>query len=181
MKRSIFLLGFFLLVFVHYTKAQKNIYSTHKGKVTMFLNSTLAPIQAINNDVTSAFNSKTSEVSFMIPIKKFKFSNPVMQQPFNETYLEASKYPHSTFKGKVKEPINFKISSPQKVTVVGYLKMHGVKKNRSIPATIVVQGNKISCFSRFQINTKDHQIKIPQALFKDGKNVVEINLIAKYK
>ncbi|EAY25537.1 YceI family protein [Microscilla marina] len=180
MKRHIFLLGFFLLTLVHDTKAQKKIYSTHTGQVTLFLNSNLALIQAVNKSVTSAFNRKNNEVSFIIPTNKFRFSNPVMQQPFNETYLEASKYPHSTFKGKVKEKINFEISSPQKVTVVGYLKMHGVKRKRSIPATIVVKNNKISCFSRFQVNTKDHQIKIPQALFKDGKNVVEINLIAKY-
>lgn len=180
MKRQIFLLGFFLLTLVHYTKAQKNIYSTQKSKVTLFFNSSFEAVQAVNNSVTSAFNPKTNEVSFIIPVKKFRFSNPVMQAPFNETYLEASKYPNSIFKGKVKETIDFKSTSPQKVTVVGYLTMHGVKKNRSIPATIIVRDKKISCFSRFQIKTPDHEIKIPQALFKNGKQVVEINLIAKY-
>lgn len=181
MKRHIFLLGVFLFVFVHYTSnAQKKIYSTKKSKVILFFNSAFEPIQATNSSVASAFNPKTKEVSFVIPVKLFRFNNPVMQEPFNETYLEASKYPNSTFRGTVKEVIDFDKTSPQKVTVVGYLNMHGVKKDRTIPATITVKDNKITCFSRFQINTNDHKINIPQALFKNGKKIVQINLTAKY-
>lgn len=181
MKRHFFLLGLFLLAFVFNIKAQKKIYSTNSSKVTLFLNSTLQPIKATNTSVKSTYNSQTKVVSFLIPVKQFRFNNPIMQQPFNETYLEAGKYPHSKFEGTIKERIDFNRTSPQKVTVVGYLNMHGVRKKRIIPATIQVRNKRvITCQSQFDINTKDHKINIPPMLFKDGKKVVKINLLANY-
>ena len=181
MKRLMFSVGVLLFILGHQTYAQKRIYSTKTSKVTLFLNSTLQPIKATNNSVTSTFNSQTKVVSFLIPVKQFQFNNPIMQQPFNEVYLEAGKYPHSKFEGTVREKIDFKLTSPQKVTVVGYLNMHGVKKKRTIPAVIVVRNNKvITCRSSFDIKTTDHKIKIPTALFKNGKQVVRINLMVNY-
>ncbi|HAS41199.1 MAG TPA: hypothetical protein DCS93_12010 [Microscillaceae bacterium] len=181
MQKLIFLTGVFLFTMGHYSQAQKKLYKTKNSKVTLFLNSTLQPIKATNNAVTSTFNPQTKIVSFLIPMKQFQFNNPILQQPFNETYLEASKYPLSKFEGMVKEPIDFNKTTPQKVTVVGYLNMHGVRKKRVIPAIIVVKDNEvITCKSGFDINTDDHKIKIPPALFKDGQKVVKINLLANY-
>ncbi|OJJ16304.1 hypothetical protein BKI52_33975 [marine bacterium AO1-C] len=181
MQKLVLLTGVFLLILGHRSQAQKKIYSTKNSKVTLFLNSTLQPIKATNTAVKSTFNSQTKMVSFLIPVKQFQFNNPILQQPFNETYLEASKYPLSKFEGMVKEPIDFNKTSPQKVTVIGYLNMHGVRKKRIIPATIVVKNRQvITCQSSFDINTNDHKIKIPPALFKDGQKKVKINLSANY-
>ncbi len=181
MKRLVLLTGVFLLTVGHYSQAQKKIYKTKNSKVTLFLNSTLQPIKATNDAVTSTFNSQTKMVAFLIPVKQFQFNNPILQKPFSEVYLEAGKYPLSKFEGMVKEPIDFNKTTPQKVTVVGYLNMHGVRKKRVIPAVIVVKNDKvITCQSSFDINTNDHKINIPPTLFKNGEKVVKINLSANY-
>src|SRR5215210_2804803 len=83
------------------TTAFSQRYMTRTGKVTFFSSTPLENIEAINNEMACAIDSKSGDVAFQVPIKSFKFEKALMQEHFNENYLESDKYPKAEFKGKV--------------------------------------------------------------------------------
>ena len=80
--------------------AQK--YYTRSG-VTEFKASEKAfePVEAINNSTTAIFNINTGEVVAQVFIASFEFKNALMQEHFNENYMESTSYPKAVFKGKI--------------------------------------------------------------------------------
>ena len=80
--------------------AQK--YVLEKSTVIFYSEATIENITAKNEKASSVLNSETTEVAFSIPIREFQFAKKLMQEHFNEKYLESEKFPKSTFSGKIK-------------------------------------------------------------------------------
>src|SRR5690554_782336 len=76
-------------------------YKSVQSKTTFFSSAPLEDITATNTQASSLFNSETGAIAFMVPIKGFRFRKSLMQQHFNENYLESDKYPQATFEGKL--------------------------------------------------------------------------------
>ena len=64
-------------------------------------------IKAKNENVTCILNTKTGEIASLALIKGFRFKIALMEEHFNENYMESDKYPKATFKGTI---INFELS-----------------------------------------------------------------------
>src|SRR5690606_29851446 len=103
-------------------------YLTRSGKVTFFSSTPLEAIEAFNNEAASVMDAKTGDIVFQVPIRSFKFENALMQEHFNENYLESSKYPKAEFKGKITDinKVNFSKDGTYNVTSKGNLTIHGV-------------------------------------------------------
>ena len=109
-------------------------------------------------------NTKTNDVIAQVMIKGFIFPNGLMQEHFNENYMESDKYPKSTFKGKINEKVDYTKDGTHNVTITGNLEVHGVTKPRTLPATITIKGGVITVDLKFNIALKDHEIKVPEAV-----------------
>lgn len=163
--------------------AQK--YLTKTGKVTFFSSTPMENIEAFNNEAASAIDTKSGDIVFQVPIKSFKFEKALMQEHFNENYMESDKFPRAEFKGKIADlsNVNFSKDGTYNVKSNGKLTIHGVTKDVSIPGTVVVKGNTATVNSKFNIKTADYNIAIPAVVEgKIAKNIeVTVNSVLTQK
>src|SRR5690349_8061189 len=97
MKKLFF--GCVLILFSNVVFSQK--YVAEKSQITFFSDAALEDITATNKKASSIFNSANGEIVFSVPISEFQFAKSLMQEHFNEKYMESDKYPKSTFQGKI--------------------------------------------------------------------------------
>jgi polyisoprenoid-binding protein YceI len=154
--------------------AQK--YMTRTGQVSFFSHTPLENIDAVNNEVSAVIDSKTGNVVFQVPIKSFKFVRALMEEHFNENYMESDKYPRADFSGKITNlsAINFSGNGNYNVTVAGKLTMHGVTRDVNIPAVIAIKGKDITGQAKFAVVPGDYNIKIPSLV--ESKIAKEISV-----
>jgi len=141
--------------------AQKFI--TRTGKVSFFSSTAVENIEAINNESQAAIDAATGNVAFQIPVKSFHFENALMQEHFNENYMESDKFPTATFKGKITNPgsVSFGKDGTYNVTAAGQLTIHGVTHDVSSPGIITIKAGQVTAYSKFKVKTADYGIKIP--------------------
>lgn len=156
--------------------AQK--YLTKNGKISFFSDAPAEKIEAHNNQVNTALDITTGEFVFKVLIKSFEFKNALMQEHFNENYLESGKYPNSTFKGKVTNlsEINFTKNGTYKANVEGDLTIHGVTQKIKQSGFFEVKDGKISANSKFSVALKDYDIKIPNTVISNIAENIEITV-----
>lgn len=154
--------------------AQK--YVTRTGKVSFFSATSLENIKAINNEAGAVLDSKTGDFVFQAAIKSFKFEKALMQEHFNENYMESDKYPKAEYKGKITDiaNVNFAKDGEYKVNTTGKLTIHGVPRDVTIPSIVTVKGNTATVNSKFKVKPADYKIKIPAMV--EGKIAKEIEV-----
>lgn len=170
-----FILALFILSTVM-LKAQ--IYVGKTCEISFFSDAEIEKISGINKTTKPILNTATSEFLFKVTVIGFKFESALMEEHFNENYMESSKYPYASFKGKINEKVDYKKDGTYNVTATGKLNIHGVDQERTIPGILVVKGNEISIQSTFNVALKDHNIAIPKLVYKNLAEVVEVKLNA---
>jgi polyisoprenoid-binding protein YceI len=119
-------------------------------------------IAGTNNTVSCIFDQATGDFVALALIKSFKFKAPLMEEHFNENYMESSKFPKSTFKGKI---LNFdakKLSSTKSTyDLEGDLTIHGVTKKIKTKLNLILNGAKITATSSILVKPQDYNIEIP--------------------
>jgi len=163
------------------THAQKQL--TRNGSVSFFSETPLENIDAHNNQVSSVLDLETGGLAFTLLMKAFIFEKALMQEHFNEKYVESHLYPKASFKGNIKDFDSSKLGTEQvDVTVSGELTLHGVSKDLSVPATIVKLANgNFEGKSVFNINIQDYDIKVPSAVRKNIADNIEIKVNMVYE
>jgi hypothetical protein len=143
--------------------AQK--YMTRTGKITFDATTPHSPekIEGINNEVASIVDEKTGDIVFQVPIKSFKFEKQLMEEHFNENYMESDKYSKSEFKGKIANisEINFSKDGTYEAKVAGKLTIHGVTNEVNIPGKAIVKENKLTLKTKFVVKLADYKISVP--------------------
>lgn len=166
-----------------YSVSSAQLYSTDKGHIKFFSSTPVEDIAADNRGVSSVLNSSTGALMFKLLIKNFKFENSLMQEHFNENYMESEKYPASEFKGTILEVQRIDFTKPGKhnVTVSGDLTIHGVKNAVKHPGTLeILSDGSVKAFSKFPVKVADYKIKIPSIVFKNIAEVVEVTVDMNY-
>src|SRR5688500_15365572 len=107
------------------------VLTTRTGHISFYSSAKLEDIEAHNYQVSSSLNTETGDMAYVVMIKSFQFKKALMQEHFNENYMESDKYPKSTFKGKITDlsKVNFNKDGTYNVKVQGDLFIHGVTKN----------------------------------------------------
>ena len=156
--------------------AQK--FMTRTGKVTFFSSTPVENIEAFNNEVSGVIDSKTGEVVFIVPVKSFKFEKALMQEHFNENYMESNKFPKADFKGKIINlgDVNFSKDGNYNTKLQGKLTIHGVARNVTLPGSVTVKGNSITANTKFKVNTADYGIKIPSMVENKIAKQIEVTV-----
>ena len=133
------------------------------------------PIKATNNSSISIIDSKTGQIAAVILISEFRLG--LMQEHFNENYLERNVYPKSTFEGKIKD-FNILNLTETVMTheITGNLTIKGVAKKIKTIAEISKLDNQIKIKSNFSVFLSDFGIKVPKIVFKKIDEEVKISL-----
>lgn len=158
--------------------ANAQIMMGEKTEVSFYSYTPVENISAKTNTVTEAINFGTGDFTFKIPVKTFDFPNDLMEEHFNENYLESDKYPDATFKGKYTSaaPVDITKDGSYPVVAKGTLTMHGVAQTREIPAVINVKGGKISIEAAFKVKLADHKIEVPSVVFAKIAEDIDVKI-----
>ena len=156
-------------------------YRTEQGMVSFFSETPIESIKAQNKSITSLFNAATGDIVFSVPVNEFQFEKSLMQEHFNEKYLETDKYPKATFQGKV-QTFDATAKGAQSVKAVGKLTIHGVTQDVTIPGTLEATDSKTLVLkSSFQVKLVDYKIDIPKLLWQKIAEQVDVKLEMTYQ
>jgi hypothetical protein len=178
--KKIFLLVVSILGFGSLTA--QNLYMTRSGQISFFSKTPMENIEAVNNEVTSMLNPATGEMVFAVLIKGFRFERALMEEHFNENYMESDKMPKAAFQGKINNltAVDFKKDGSYAVTVSGELTIHGVKQQISAPGIVLVSKDKISVTSSFSVKPPDYKITIPSLVAEKIADTIEVKVNCQY-
>lgn len=155
----------------------QGIYESAEGSISFFSETPMENIDATNHKLRALLNTKSGEVAFIVTNNGFEFDKPLMEEHFNENYIESHKYKLSIFKGKVNfKDVNLKKDGTYDVTASGTIDVHGVKKEREIQGTLEVKDGKLILICNFDILLKDHEIKIPQIVTEKIAEAVQVKV-----
>jgi len=167
---------FLLLMISFSTFAQK--YFTKTGN-TQFKASVEAfePVEAINNSTTAIININSGEIASLLFIKAFNFRVALMQEHFNENYMDSSTFPKATFKGSISD-FNFSniSSTEKKLPLKGILTVRGVEKEIETLATFSKKEDKLLMATSFGVKPEDFNIKIPKIVSSKIAGTINISL-----
>jgi hypothetical protein len=155
-------------------------YSTEKTFVSFFSDAAIEDITAENTKTVGAFNAATGDIAFSVPIKDYEFEKSLMKEHFNEKYMETEKFPKSTFQGKI-TGYDPDAAGSQNVTSKGKLTIHGETQEVEIPGTIEKQGDRLIMKSKFIVKLEDYKIAIPQLLWQNIAEQVEVSVDFTFK
>ena len=174
-----------LLLFLSTTVVfAQNKYFTKTGIIIFESDAPLEEIKAENRRVVSIFDDSTGQIEFSLLIRSFEFKKALMQEHFNEEYMESDKYPKSEFKGKILniDEVDFNKDGEYTVKVSGKLTMHGETNDVETNGVFIVKNGEISANAKFSVLVEDYKIKIPSLMAKNIAEEIDITItIPKYE
>jgi polyisoprenoid-binding protein YceI len=152
------------------------LWTSSISSVQLYSKTILENIDAITDKSSFAFNSNSGKIFVRIPIKSFKFEKKLMQEHFNENYMESDKFPHAEFSGLIQNKPDLSMDGTYTVTMKGAMLIHGVKKEVELPVTLVVAKRKIVGKSKFKVKCVDYNIEIPKIVVKNIAEEIELTV-----
>lgn len=154
-------------------------YTSESSKVVFFSEAPMENIEAYTNQASSIFDLATKQIVFSVPVKTFTFEKPLMQEHFNENYMESDKYPKSIFKGTVTGFENK--PGKQSVSATGELMIHGVSQKVSAPGTMELKDGKLYLQTSFPVKLNDYKVEIPKMVFYKIAETVDVRVNFQYR
>lgn len=149
---------------------------TKTGHIWFHSDAPLETIEAHNNQVNAAIDVQSGAFVFKVLMKAFVFEKALMQEHFNENYVESTKYPSATFKGKVTnlDQIDFTKPGTYDAEVSGDLTIHNVTNKVTTKGTFEIKPDMIHGKAKFSIRIADYHISIPEVVAGKIADVVDI-------
>lgn len=141
--------------------ASAQIYMTKTGQTSFFSETPLENISAVNQQVAVLLNSTSGEIAVRMQHRAFSFPNKLMQEHYNENYMETEKYPAASFTGKFSEHIDYAKDGTYAVSAEGILDIHGVKQKRVLKGQLVIDHGQCTLACEFDVKLSDHNIQVP--------------------
>lgn len=165
-----FIIAAILISIGSFAASAQKLY-TKNGSISFFSKTSMENISAVNNQVMSVLVPSTGAIQFSLLMRGFHFEKALMEEHFNENYVESTKFPKSTFTGSITDltKVNFSKDGNYEVTVSGDLMIHGVTKKTTAGGSISIKGGVISAHAKFIVKLADFDITIPK-LVKDNIN-----------
>jgi polyisoprenoid-binding protein YceI len=175
MKKSLFLL-FLIVGTFQLVSGQK--YMTKNGHIMFYSVTPIETIEAHNRQVNSALDLATGDFVFRVLMKSFEFEKALMQEHFNENYVESDKFPNASFNGKVLniESLDIASAGEFEAEIEGDLTIHGVTKKIKEKGTFTTDGQAITGRSTFIVKPADYDIKIPKAVVNNIAQEIEVSV-----
>jgi polyisoprenoid-binding protein YceI len=155
---------------------------SENSHIWFFSHTPVEDIEAHNRQAVSVLDPSTGDLAFNLLVKSFEFKVALMQEHFNENYMESDKYPKSTFTGKITNnaTINYKKDGIYQAEVKGDLTIHNVTKPVTTKATIEVKGSQITAKAEFVVKPSDFEINIPSVVESKIAKELSVTVEAPY-
>ncbi|MEI7898047.1 MAG: YceI family protein [bacterium] len=169
---------FFVLAFVTVFSAGAQKFITKSGHIKFFSDSPLEKIEAHNRQVNSALDMATGGFVFKVLLKSFEFEKALMQEHFNENYVESDKFPAATFVGKVTniKDVDITKDGVYNADVEGKLTLHGVTKDVKEKGTFEMKQGKLIGKAKFNLAVADYKISIPGSVSNNLSKTIEVTV-----
>lgn len=153
-------------------------YFTKSGKIIFSSKASLENIEAHNKSVTCVLDTKTGNLQFAVLMKGFEFEKALMQEHFNENYVESHKFPKAEFKGQVtnNSEINYSKDGTYPAKVKGKLTIHGETRDVETVGTVTVKSGKVEADADFIIALDDYKVEIPNMVKDNISKTVKITV-----
>ena len=161
--------------------AQKQI--TKSGTIEIFSETPLFTIEGVNQKVASIINTSNGEFVASTLVRSFKFEEALVEEHFNENYIESHKFPKAVYKGKIVDfdKIDLSKDGTYDVVVVGKLTIHGTTNDIKEKGKITVKGGVISATSTFDVSLAGYKVKVEET-YKDAiKDAITLRINFNYK
>ena len=154
------ILSFLLVVTSVFQLSAQKVYATKTGQIYFNATGEAVKIEAVNNQVDSKFVESTGQIIFGVLVKGFKFENQLMEDHFNENYMESTKFPKADFKGFITniKDVNFSKDGQYAVNVEGTLTIHGVGNKTNTKGIMVIQNGTPTLKGEFKVDVKSFGI-----------------------
>jgi len=156
------------------------VYTAKTGTASFYSEAPMENIEGISNSVQSIVNTTTKSIAFIISIRSFQFKKDLMQEHFNEKYMESDKFPNATYSGKINEDIDLGKDGTYNVTSSGKIAMHGQEKEITVPGIFTVKNGEATLQTNFPLAVADFKIEIPQLLFQNIADTVAVKVNVSY-
>ena len=178
MKRLLFLLVLLLLIRGVPPALAQGRYLTKTGLVSFFSASPIEDIEARNQQVAAVLDFSTGQLAFSVPVKGFVFKRTLMQEHFNENYMESDKYPKATFTGRFVgfDASQLATAGPHPAQVEGDLTLHGVTHHLRVPATVDLRGGQLLAQATFPVASADYNIEIPLLVRNNIAKIISVRV-----
>ena len=175
-----------ILIFLFLTQgflAYPQKYFTKTGTINFKAGTALEDIDALNKSATAIFDVATGAIEVAVLQKGFEFRRALMQEHYNENYVESDKFPKAVFKGTLVDlsKVDFKKDGAYPTIAKGILELHGKKKEVEVPVSLTVTGGVVSSNATFSVQVSDFDIKIPGAVKDKISPTVDIKIDCTYK
>jgi hypothetical protein len=153
-------------------------YATRAGEIIFEASvPSFEEVKAKNANVSAVLDVSTGKFAALALMKGFRFKVALMEEHFNENYIESSKFPKATFKGTIQD-FQFSESSAEREYIIkGTLNLHGVDKNLEVPATISVADGIAQLTARFVLRPEEFDIKIPSIVSSKIAENVNVSVV----
>lgn len=155
-------------------------FKSDNSHIRFFSEAPLEDIAAVNESASSIIDAEKMVIVIIVPIKSFSFQKKLMQEHFNENYLESDQYPNATFKGKLLD-WNGSTTGETDARAKGTMEIHGVEQEMTIKGILDYSDEELSLEAVFPIKLADYNIKIPKAVFYKIAEEVEVTAKFQYK
>jgi hypothetical protein len=176
MKKAILIL--FTLVVVTGLANGQGKYLTSHGSIVFYSHTAIEDITAENTEVGSVIDAEKGEVAVIVEMMAFQFEKKLMQEHFNENYVESEKFPKARFNGKMlnNNEVDYSSDGEYMVRVEGELTIHGVTNRISAEGTIEIKHGTLTARTKFMLNPEDYGIRVPSVVRKNIAEEMEIRV-----
>jgi len=177
MKKSLLNSFVLLLIFAAVTNASAQKLITKTGNIKFQASMpSYEEVAAENKSVSAVLDQSTGDFASLVLIKGFRFKVALMEEHFNENYMESEKFSKATLKGKIEDFDISKITStPKNFTLKGDLTIHGKTKPVTVIIKISKAANGVNAIGAFEVKPEDFDIEIPSLVRKKVADKIKIN------
>lgn len=151
---------------------------TRTGEVHFLSETPIEDIEATSKEASVILDLESGRVAAQVPILSFHFEKALMEEHFNENYMESGTYPKAKFTGALRDFGGLPESGAVEVMVDGSFEVHGVSVDRPFNGTLEKQGDKVILNCRFDVRTEDHEIPIPSVVRDNIAEVIAVDIHA---
>lgn len=169
---------YFVVLFHCFALCAQERYRTSEGTIQFDASTPLEDIHAVNDKVNAILDTNSGELAVLLLNREFVFKKRLMQEHFNENYMESHRFPKSVFKGRIANFSTDSLRGKAGATTFplnGELTVHGVTNPLSTEISLSMEGNAVIIDLGFTVQTEAHKIKVPRLLFKKVAREIEVS------
>lgn len=171
----------FVLFLFHFGLSAQNYNRViaRQGQVSFFSYTSVENIEASNNQALSIIEMESGKIAVQVLLRAFVFKKALMEEHFNESYVESDIYPKLLFNGNFTnfEALN---NDGSPMFIKGIIDFHGVKKEIEIKTAVETNNENIVLSGDFLVAIDDFNIKVPPLLVPNISEEIQVKFRFEY-